>query len=200
MTAETRLPEPKNPSRISRRVRLAFPQTEDGEELVALNRASRRFHRGLALPPTTMVQFARYLERVRSPGSLGFLLRRRADDAILGAIGISQISYGLFRSAYLGYEIGAPFAQQGYMTEGLQLALHYAFAQLKLHRLEANIQPQNQASLALVARLGFTCEGYSRRYLKIGGQWRDHERWALLVEDWRAQGTSRKIPRPGTSR
>jgi [ribosomal protein S5]-alanine N-acetyltransferase len=174
------------------RVRLAFPQERDGEELVALNRASRRFHRGLASPPTTLSRFAQYLERCRRPDCVGFLIRRRHDDAILGSIGISQIFYGLFRSAYLGYEIGAPFARQGYMTEALELALHYAFVRLKLHRLEANIQPENQPSLALVARLGFTREGYSRRYLKIGGRWRDHERWAILIEDWRARRSGSK--------
>jgi ribosomal-protein-alanine N-acetyltransferase len=65
------------------------------------------------------------------------------------------------------------------------LALHYAFVRLKLHRLEANIQPGNQPSLALVTRLGFQREGFSPRYLKIAGRWRDHERWALLAEDWR---------------
>jgi ribosomal-protein-alanine N-acetyltransferase len=63
--------------------------------------------------------------------------------------------------------------------------LRYAFKQLKLHRVEANIQPENVASIALVKRAGFVNEGYSRRYLKIGGQWRDHERWAILHEDWK---------------
>jgi len=184
--------EPPNPARMGPRVRLAFPEPRDGEEIVALNRASRRFHRGLASPPTTRAGFERYLERCRRPDVVGLLIRRRDDDAILGAIGISQIFYGLFRNAYLGYEIGAPFARQGYMTEALELALHYAFVRLRLHRLEANIQPENQPSLALVARLGFSREGYSRRYLKIGGRWRDHERWALLAEDWRAR---RSIPK-----
>lgn len=179
---------PPRPIRMGRRVRLDFPVESDREELIALNRASRRFHRGLASPPTTPNGFAKYLERCRRADCVGFLIRRREDDAILGSIVISQIAYGFFRSAYLGYEIGAPFARQGYMTEALELTLRYAFVQLKLHRLEANIQPENQPSLALVARLGFTREGYSRRYLKIGGRWRDHERWALLVEDWRARG------------
>ncbi|MGI0487716.1 GNAT family N-acetyltransferase [Pantanalinema rosaneae CENA516] len=53
-----------------------------------------------------------------------------------------------------------------------------------MHRVEANVQPQNRASIHLVERLGFTKEGFSRRYLKINEEWRDHERWALTVEDW----------------
>jgi len=94
---------------------------------------------------------------------------------------------GGFRSAYLGYFVGARYARHGYMTEALQLMLDYAFRKLKLHRLEANIQPTNLSSIALVKRAGFMCEGYSRRYLKIGGRWRDHERWAILYEDWKSR-------------
>src|SRR5439155_18144352 len=82
------------------------------------------------------------------------------------------------------YWIGAPFARQGYMTEGLPLAIEYGFRRLSLHRIEANIQPRNVASIALVKRVGFRREGCSRRYLKIAGRWRDHERWAILAEDW----------------
>jgi len=63
--------------------------------------------------------------------------------------------------------------------------LRHVFVTMKLHRLEANIQPRNAASIAVVKRAGFSLEGYSRRYLKIGGRWRDHERWAILAEDWR---------------
>ena len=71
------------------------------------------------------------------------------------------------------------------MTEALALTLRIAFGRLRLHRVEANIQPGNRASIALVRRAGFRREGLSPRYLKIGGRWRDHERWALTVEDWR---------------
>ena len=60
-------------------------------------------------------------------------------------------------------------------------ALQHAFKSMKLHRLEANIQPGNAASIALVRSCGFSKEGYSPRYLKIGGRWRDHERWAILA-------------------
>jgi len=79
----------------------------------------------------------------------------------------------------------SPYERRGYMSEGLGLILRYAFKQLKLHRLEANIQPRNRASIALVKRAGFVREGYSKRYLKVCGQWRDHERWAILSEDWK---------------
>jgi [ribosomal protein S5]-alanine N-acetyltransferase len=70
------------------------------------------------------------------------------------------------------------------MTEALSLAIGQAFGDLGLHRLEANIQPGNAASLALARRLGFRREGFSPRYLCIAGRWRDHERWALLSDEW----------------
>ena len=85
----------------------------------------------------------------------------------------------------------APYARRGYMTEALALVLRRAFGPLRLHRVEANIQPGNRASIALVRRAGFRREGLSRRYLKIGGRWRDHERWALTVEEWRPRRTRR---------
>ena len=103
----------------------------------------------------------------------------------MGVINVNEIVRGHFRSAYLGYYAFVSLAGRGYMSEGLALALRWAFGELRLHRVEANIQPANEASRALVRRLGFRREGFSRRYLKITGRWRDHERWALLAEDWR---------------
>jgi ribosomal-protein-alanine N-acetyltransferase len=121
----------------------------------------------------------------------GFDIRRVSDGAVVGSIEISRIARGNFKSAYLGYRIDEAERGRGYMTEALQLALRHAFRALKLHRVEANIEPGNEASIALVHRAGFTREGFSRRYLKHGGRWRDHERWALLREDWRPlRGTS----------
>ena len=108
--------------------------------------------------------------------------------------------HGLFGSAYLGYHIGASHARRGYMAEALGLALTRAFGPLRLHRLEANIRPENAASIALVRQLGFTREGYSRRYLKIGGRWRDHERWAILREDWRARRAQHRAQQRAASR
>lgn len=116
------------------------------------------------------------------------LIHRRSDGALVGGINLTAIVRGMFQSGCLGCYIGASYAGRGYMTEALQLMLRTAFRTLRLHRVEASIQPGNRASIALVERAGFRREGYSRRYLKIAGRWRDHERWALLAEEWRPRG------------
>jgi ribosomal-protein-alanine N-acetyltransferase len=77
------------------------------------------------------------------------------------------------------------------MRAALPLVLQVVFTTLELHRVEANIQPHNAPSIALVKGAGFTREGYSPRYLKVAGRWRDHERWALTVESWRAARSRR---------
>jgi ribosomal-protein-alanine N-acetyltransferase len=128
--------------------------------------------------------FALYLARCRRPDQVGLLVCRHDDGAIVGSFTLSQIVGGPFKSAYLGYHAFAPFAGRGYMSAAMPLVLRHVFVTLKLHRVEANIQPTNRRSLALARGAGFSKEGYSPRYLKIGGRWRDHERWALLVEDW----------------
>lgn len=167
------------------RLMLRHPDRSDVVELLRLNRASTRLHRGLVSPPKTEDEFNRYIEFSRKDDCRSFLICHMSDGSIVGSITLSQIFMRGFRSAYLGYYIGEQHANRGYMTEALELILRYAFDNLKLHRVEANIQPGNLASIALVKRAGFTEEGYSRRYLKISGRWRDHERWALLAEDWR---------------
>jgi len=169
---------------IGSRVFLRRVNADDESEFLVLMRASRRLHRPWVTPPMTPGPFEAYLQRVGQDNAEGLLVCRREDGAIAGVINLNDIVRGALQSAYLGYYAGAPFAGHGYMTEGLQLVLRYAFTTLKLHRLEANIQPGNQASMALVRGCGFTREGFSPRYLKIAGEWRDHERWAILVEDW----------------
>ncbi|MEP6570686.1 MAG: GNAT family protein [Acidobacteriota bacterium] len=166
---------------------LRAPTRADRAEFIALNRASKRFHRGLVSPPTTPEQFAAFLKRSNNETAACLLICIVGDGSIIGAISLSQIFRGGFQSAYLGYYIGAQYAGLGHMTEALQLTLRYAFTKLKLHRLEANIQPENTASISLVKRAGFILEGYSRRYLKICGRWRDHERWAITVEGWKSR-------------
>ncbi len=177
-----------------RLVILRAPQIGDRAELTRANRDSRRLHRGLVRPPLGAADFARYLARSRRPDAMCLLVCRRGDGAIAGAINLSEIVRGAFQSAYVGYYVVARFAGQGFMTEALRLMLRQAFDRLGLHRVEANIQPGNTPSLRLVRRAGFAREGFSRRYLKIAGRWRDHERWALLRETWRARRRRRRRP------
>ena len=169
---------------VGDKVLLRAPTNKDCSEFLALNRASKSFHRGLVSPPLTPDQFAVFLKRSKTDTSISFFICLPKDGVIIGAISVSQIFRGGFQNAYLGYYLGAKYSGHGHMTEALQLVLRYAFKDLKLHRLEANIQPGNAASIALVKRVGFVLEGYSKRYLKVCGRWRDHERWAILAENW----------------
>ncbi|HEX3804312.1 MAG TPA: GNAT family protein [Solirubrobacteraceae bacterium] len=167
------------------RVYVRPPRNSDENEFVALMRDSRGFHRPWASAPTDSARFAGYLEDSNRTDFEAFLVCRTDDDQIVGFFNISQIARGSLQSAYLGYAAAQRYAGQGYMREAIELVLQVAFVELRLHRLEANIQPGNQASIALARGAGFKREGFSPRYLKISGRWRDHERWALLAEDWR---------------
>ena len=167
-------------------VYLRSPARADGHEFVALMRSSRAFHRPWASAPTDEDRFAAYLADSRRPDFEALLVCRLEDEAIVGFFNLSQIARGYLQSAYLGYAVGKPYAHQGYMRAGIDLVLRHAFLTLRLHRIEANIQPGNQASIALARGAGFRREGFSPRYLKIGGRWRDHERWAILAEEWRS--------------
>jgi ribosomal-protein-alanine N-acetyltransferase len=168
------------------RVVLRTPTAADQDEFIAAMRASRSAHRPWLYMPETPERYVAYLARVNDPRFEPFIACRVEDGAIVGFLNLSEIVHGAFKSAFLGYGGVAAFAGHGYMTEAMRLLLREAFTELGLHRLEANIQPGNVRSIALAKRCGFELEGFSPRYLKIGGRWRDHERWAIRVETWRA--------------
>jgi [ribosomal protein S5]-alanine N-acetyltransferase len=168
-----------------RRVDLHAPSARDRDEFLDAVDRSRRLHGRWVAPPTDAEAFAGYLRRVRRRNAAGLLVRRHDGGDLVGSLTLSQIVPDPFRSGYLGYYAFAPHQGQGLMSEALDLTLTYAFGPLRLHRVEANVQPGNAASIALVQRAGFRLEGYSPRYLKVAGRWRDHERWAITVEDRR---------------
>jgi len=112
-----------------------------------------------------------------------FLLFREDDDKLLGGVTLSNVRRGVAQSASLGYWVGERFARQGYMTEGLHAILDFAFERLALHRIEAACLPANRASQALLRKIGFQDEGYSRQYLRINGRWQDHRLFAVLQGD-----------------
>ncbi|HMD46071.1 MAG TPA: GNAT family protein [Acidimicrobiales bacterium] len=165
-------------------VALVRPSAGDAEEFAAAVRASRTLHGRWVAAPADAEAYASYVARLGGPDHDGFLLRHGAAGTLAGVVNLNNIVYGSLRSAYLGYYAFAGGEGRGLLTEGVGLVVSHAFGRLGLHRVEADIQPGNERSRRLAARLGFRNEGVARRLLYIGGDWRDHERWAVLREDW----------------
>ncbi|MEV0824409.1 GNAT family N-acetyltransferase [Nonomuraea rubra] len=166
------------------RVAIRYISMQDFEELAALHEESAQLlARWMPGPPlVTSAEFERYMSRFDGPLNEGFLICRRDTDAIAGRVNVNNIIRGTHQSAMIGYSAYASTTGHGYMTEGLRLLVGYAFGEMELHRLEANIQPDNTPSLSLIKRVGFQREGYSPNFQFIDGAWRDHERWAITVE------------------
>jgi ribosomal-protein-alanine N-acetyltransferase len=168
------------------RTRIERPSTSRQADFLAAVRRSRALHGHWADPPRTIAQFRTFLQQVRGDRHLGHFVCTRDGD-LVGVININEIVRGRFQSGFLGYYAFEPHAGRGFMREALQKVLRLAFTRYGLHRVEANIQPDNVRSINLVQSLGFQREGFSPRYLRIGGRWRDHERWALTLDDWRSR-------------
>ena len=171
----------------SKRVFLREPEPDDCDKLIDLYRLSRVHFRGLTNSNFDRERFDQLLIDAAKETNEYFLVCRTEDDAIVGSLNFSQIFRRGFQNTYLGYQLFAGYTGNGYMTEAVDIGLRHAFLELKLHRVEANVQPSNKPSVAVLRRNGFAKEGLSRRYLKINGRWRDHERWAILKEDWLAR-------------
>ncbi|MEZ6242122.1 MAG: GNAT family protein [Phycisphaerales bacterium] len=162
----------------------------DEKEFLALKRASRAEHEPWEPTPQPGQSwygpkaFKRTLETTDTAERKRYFVCRHEDGAIVGTVSLSQIFRGPFNNAIMGYWVGTPYMRRGYGSEGVRLTLRHAFGPLGLHRVEANVMPTNEASLALVRSVGFRDEGYSPKYLQIAGRWADHTRWAITVEDW----------------
>jgi ribosomal-protein-alanine N-acetyltransferase len=181
------------------RVALRLPRTSDRAAFTAGLRASERLHDPWLEPADPDAWFDRLLARNRTDTDRSLLVCRVEDGGLAGVYNLSQIFRGSFMNAYLGYYALEPHAGQGLMRDGMPMLLAHAFGDLGLHRVQANIQPENVASLALVQGAGFRREGFSPRYLKIRGRWRDHEQWALTAEDHTAGGPGLHIEPPSTA-
>ena len=169
------------------RVHLRVLARADRDEFLALARDSRELHRPWTYPPERADQFDDLFARSRRDDFVCLLACVNGSNEIAGVFTVSQIVRGAFQSAYLGYYAHARHSRQGLMREAMEQVLDHSFGPLALHRLEANIQPGNQPSIALARGAGFRLEGFSPRYLLIGGQWRDHERYAITVDERTAQ-------------
>lgn len=178
---------------VGDRVFLRPPERGDYEEWATLRARSRGF---LApweptWPPDALSRssyrsrLARYAEDWRTDQGYNFFIFRREDEALAGGVGLSNVRRGVAETASLGYWMGEPFAGRRYMTAALPLVLDFAFARLRLHRVEAACLPTNVPSRSLLLRTGFREEGYARGYLLIDGKWQDHVLFAILREEWR---------------
>ncbi|MEU1024232.1 GNAT family protein [Streptomyces sp. NPDC005904] len=173
---------PRTPTWLAEGPRVGIRPFADADraEFTARTRESRDLHRPWLFPPATDDAYRVYTAALHeSPDRAGFLVCERDSGTIAGFINVNNIVRGAFRSAALGYGAFAHAHGRGLMSEGLTLVMTYAFGELGLHRLEANIQPGNAPSIALVRRAGFRLEGFSPDFLHVDGAWRDHERWAI---------------------
>ena len=170
-------------TRPGSRVELRDLVLADRDVFLEMVRESRELHRPWTYPPERPDQFEDLVSRTVRDDFVCLVTTLAGNGELVGVFTISQIVRGYFQSAYLGYYANARHAGKGLMGESMALVLDYSFGPLALHRLEANIQPGNAPSVALARGAGFRLEGFSPRYLLIGGRWRDHERYAITADE-----------------
>jgi [ribosomal protein S5]-alanine N-acetyltransferase len=164
------------------RVTLRRLAAEDRQEFLELVKVSTEFLHPWVYLPASEAKFDEYLQHFDGRVGECTLICVRDSSVIAGCVTISDIIRGAYQRATVGYNAFAPSARQGYMSEGFSLVFRFAFGDLGLHRLEADIQPENKPSLRFARKIGFQREGYSRGFVCIGGSWKDHERWAIISD------------------
>jgi ribosomal-protein-alanine N-acetyltransferase len=177
------------------RLILRPPQMRDFEQWVRLRRESQTFLKPWEpewsrdhLSARAFRNRVVWAERsIRQGEAYPLLLFRQKDGQIVGGVTLSNIRRQPAQAATLGYWVGEPYAQQGYMTEALAAMREHAFTVLDLSRLEAACLPDNIASRRLLERCGFKYEGVAQAYLQIGGRWRNHVLYAALRTDRRGR-------------
>ena len=176
---------------VGQGIRLRMPRLEDYQAWARLRSASRA-HTEPWEPAWTQDElskgaFRRRIERYDADRQAGtgypFFVLRARDNVLLGACNLNNVRRGVLQSADIGYWIGSPYVRQGYTRAAVRRVVSFAFDELRLHRIEAACQPANTASRTLLEKVGFTHEGLARAYLNIAGEWRDHERYAIISTD-----------------
>ncbi|SEO79736.1 GNAT family N-acetyltransferase [Trujillonella endophytica] len=135
----------------------------------------------------------RVLQRARIGLCLPFVIR--VDGRLAGQVTLDNVVRGALRSGNVGYWVDSAVAGRGMASLAVALVCDHAFGPVGLHRIQADIRPENGPSQRLVERLGFRREGLFRRYLDIDGDWRDHYTYALLAEDLPGGVLGRRLAR-----
>lgn len=159
------------------------PQLSDEQQFLDTMQRSQTLHSPWVVAPLTTEEFHSYMQRSLQPNNKNLLVLDESEH-IVGVFNLSEIVRGAFQNAYLGFYASIDYQGRGMMSAAMKLVLEYAFVELGLHRIEANIQPGNLKSINLVKKNAFREEGYSPRYLKINDVWCDHLRFAMTYEDW----------------
>jgi ribosomal-protein-alanine N-acetyltransferase len=171
---------------------LRMPVANDFPEWAALREQSRDFLTPWEpiWPPDDLTRSAfrrrlrRYAEDQRTDTAYAFLIFRSQDSTLVGGLTLANIRRGVAQAGSIGYWIGQPYANQGYMSAAVRALIPFCFGSLRLHRLEAACIPTNKPSIALLEKCGFQREGYARGYLCINGAWQDHLLYARLKTDF----------------
>ena len=165
-------------------VELQLPSVAHKKAFVDFVRRNKQFHEPWVYVRGDPSYFDQYIRRMKSGSMLGFFVFTKKNDEFVGVINLNNIRLDPFGSASLGYYAEEKLCGNGYMKEAIRLVLHHAFQKMGLNRVEVNIQPDNKASIGLIKSSGFIKEGFSKKYLKIGDDYKDHERWAILADDY----------------
>ncbi len=133
--------------------------------------------------PAFRRRIKRYQREMQEDAGYPFFVFRNDNDRLIGGVTLSHVRRGVTQSCALGYWMGERYAGQGFMSEVVGAVIPFVFDNLKLHRLEAASMPANTRSIRLLENVGFTREGFARRYLLIDGRWQDHVLFAMLGDD-----------------
>jgi [ribosomal protein S5]-alanine N-acetyltransferase len=156
---------------------------DDASAFVALAEESAQFHRKWIKLPTDCDSFERYLAGFDNENAFCFVVCNA--DSIVGSVSLTGIEGEPYHRGRIGCGVFEQYAKMGYMSFGLEFVIRLAFEDLELHRIEADIQPKNHPSKRLIKKMDFICEGVSEEFIRINGEWVDHERWALTSGKWR---------------
>lgn len=170
---------------IGENIHLQLPSRMHKNIFIDFVKRNKKYHEPWVYVSSDPRFYDQYISRMKMGKTFGVFVFTNTDNQFVGVINLNSIRLDPFSSATLGYYAEQTLSGKGYMKEALNLILDHAFIKIGLNRVEVNVQPNNIASLALIKSVGFTKEGFSRKYLKIGNHYEDHERWAYLAEDFK---------------
>lgn len=173
---------------VGEQIYLRLYKTSDAGELTNLHTRNREFFQRVSpLIPETFyteehqkIRIEQTLKKIDEGQLYAFGIFLKATDKLIGDISLNQIIRGDLQSCYTGFTLDKEYNGKGYTTEALQLAVDFAFRELKLHRIEAGAMPDNTASIRVLEKGGFKKEGLAKENLKINGKWTDHQILAII--------------------